>query len=230
VTSARSRFSLDAKRNFASDMRMHPTPGEQAMWELLRANAVGKRFRRQITLWGWIVDFYSPSLRLAIEVDGSAHEGVDAEVRDRIKDGVLTSNGIQVLRFENGDVLHYPEVVWMRIVRECGRLKALDRERSSPLSSSSSSENNSSLTSSKQASRGVSGIQNLCTMPADCAQLPENLRITPAEYEQLMQKVVRLNRQRSMAFCAPDNRSAAEKAADLRYRFEEFQTRKRKRA
>src|SRR5580693_4643001 len=124
----RPKFSLDEKRNFASGMRAKPTHAEAAMWALLRANQAGATFRRQITLYGWIVDFYCPTLRLVIEVDGSAHDSEEAQLRDAQKESVLAKHGLKVIRFENEDVLKYPTVVHALIVQECVRagLKAFD--------------------------------------------------------------------------------------------------------
>jgi very-short-patch-repair endonuclease len=233
----RPKYSLDQKRSFAAAMRAKPTDAEAAMWQLVRGDRLGTRFRRQITLWGWIVDFYCPTLRLVIEVDGSAHDSIEARVRDQQKETTLTEHGIKVLRFDNEDVLGFPRVVFMRIYAECElRKKARLGLRGVGLPSSYKhpvvvTVSCASLQNSVNSKR-VSGMSSrgLCTTSADVKEIPGNRQITPEEYEQLMQRVVTLSRQRSMNFCAPDNRSAEEKAADLRYRFDEHVARKAKRA
>lgn len=237
----RPKYSLDAKRNFAAAMRAQPTNAEAAMWEYLRADETGFRFRRQITLMGYIVDFYCPSLRIAIEVDGSVHLNEEIAAKDAEKERALEARGIKVLRFDNEDVLHFRRPVLMRIQTECerrGRLKGLVRGATgaepNPNSSHSSGPNNPPETNAKRHNSSVSngfptknGAQNLCTTPADVAQLPENQRITPEQYEKLLSKIVTLSRQRSMTFgLPPDERSTLEKVADLRYRFAELQARK----
>ncbi len=69
----------------ARDMRRAPTASERILWEELRHGRLGVRFRRQVVLGRFIVDFFAPSVRLAVEVDGAGHAaraGYDA-VRDR---------------------------------------------------------------------------------------------------------------------------------------------------
>ena len=65
---------------------------------------MGLKFRRQASIGGFIVDFYCPSLRLAIEVDGSVHRGTEAEARDRDRDHHLAATGIRVIRLSNDQV------------------------------------------------------------------------------------------------------------------------------
>ena len=102
-------------------MRAEPTTAEAAMWELLRADATGYRFRRQVTLWGFIVDFYCPALRIAIEVDGSAHRIPEIAARDEEKEKALERKRVSLLRFENEDVISWPRPVFMRIQEEVAR-------------------------------------------------------------------------------------------------------------
>jgi very-short-patch-repair endonuclease len=236
----RPKYSLDAKRNFAAAMRVNPTGGEAAMWELLRGESTGYRFRRQITVMGFILDFWCPSLRIAIEVDGSAHLNEDIAARDVIKEKALEGAGIKLLRFDNDDVLHFRTPVCMRIQAECdkrgrfrGAGKGYSGDNKNLPSRSSSREENPSTTLSKKPNYKIvreldtnNGAQNLCTTASDVVQISSDHLITPAEYEKFMAKLVTLRRQRSMDF---DNRSVAEKAADLRYRFDEHMTRKARR-
>lgn len=94
-------YSLTAKRQFASDLRRSPTRAEHALWYRLRKKQTGFVFHRQSLQRGYILDFYSPSLKLGIEVDGSVHR----TWRDARKDQALAERGIRVLRFSNRDVL-----------------------------------------------------------------------------------------------------------------------------
>ena len=60
------------------------------------------KFRRQVVLANTIVDFFAPEARLAIEVDGSAHDGHEA--RDRGRDAFLAGYGVRTLRVKAWDV------------------------------------------------------------------------------------------------------------------------------
>jgi very-short-patch-repair endonuclease len=69
---------------------------------------------------GYIVDFYCPALRLALEVDGDVH--VSQEEQDALRDEELSTLGCAVLRLLNQDVLANGEAVADQILRLCQRL------------------------------------------------------------------------------------------------------------
>jgi very-short-patch-repair endonuclease len=75
----------------------------------------GRRFRRQEPVSGYIVDFYSPRIQLAIEVDGPVHDG--QRLDDLHRDMKLASLNVQVLRFTNDAVIN-----------DLGRVVAVIRE------------------------------------------------------------------------------------------------------
>lgn len=84
------------------------------MWTLLRDRRfVGRKFRRQVPIGPYIVDFLCPTSRLIIELDGSQHAG---SVRDAQRDAYLAAQGFRTLRIWNNDILARPgqvmDVVW----------------------------------------------------------------------------------------------------------------------
>ena len=80
----------------AQHSRRNPTPSERILWDALRGRQLGVKFRRQVVLGTVIVDFFAPEPRLAVELDGASHVGL--ERRDRERDGYLASYGVRVLR------------------------------------------------------------------------------------------------------------------------------------
>jgi hypothetical protein len=66
-------------------------------------------FYRQSVNYGYILDFYCPTLRLGLEIDGSIHD--DQKRYDRQKDSNLARRGIQVLRYRNEDVFNNPQTL-----------------------------------------------------------------------------------------------------------------------
>jgi very-short-patch-repair endonuclease len=91
-------------------LRKSTTDGEEAAWWLLRDRSLlGLKFRRQHPLGPYVVDFYCPERRLAIELDGSIHAQPSQARRDKARDKILQSQGIQVLRVPNGMVLEDPD-------------------------------------------------------------------------------------------------------------------------
>ena len=83
------------------------TLAEVALWLMLKDKQLdNKRFLRQYSIGSFIVDFYCPEHKLAIELDGEVH--LYQEEKDTKRTEYLNSVGIQVLRFENFEVFNYP--------------------------------------------------------------------------------------------------------------------------
>ena len=73
---------------------------ERIFWELVRKDKLGYRFRRQVSVGRYTLDFYCAAAQLAIELDGEQH---DAR-RDEIRDAYLASCGIEVIRIPTLDL------------------------------------------------------------------------------------------------------------------------------
>jgi very-short-patch-repair endonuclease len=71
----------------------------------------------------YIVDFYCPAIRLAIELDGGQHNESRRQAADERRSRVLQNRGIAVIRFWNNDVLENVEGVWDEIARVAATLK-----------------------------------------------------------------------------------------------------------
>lgn len=81
------------------------TDAEKALWNSIRKRQVlNYRFRRQYSIRGFVVDFYCPMLRLAIEIDGDCHLEDDAKIYDIERQRLLESLGITFLRFSNDEI------------------------------------------------------------------------------------------------------------------------------
>jgi len=97
------------QRSRARAMRRAPTDAELRLWRLLRDRRLnGFKFRRQVPVGPYIVDFLCVASRLIVEADGSQH---DQNGRDGVRDACLESQGWTVLRFWNPDVLRNRESV-----------------------------------------------------------------------------------------------------------------------
>ncbi len=99
MPSRRRGIALHAR---ARELRSSPTPAEARVWELLRLRRCeGARFRRQHVLAGFIVDFYCPSLRLVIELEGSVHDDPERRNYDDLRQRELEGRGYRVVRIRN---------------------------------------------------------------------------------------------------------------------------------
>lgn len=102
-------------KKFTRENRKKQTYGEVKLWSYLRAGRfLGYKFRRQFPFKNYILDFYCHDLKLAIEIDGSSHEGIRFE-KDINKDKTLVVNEIKVLRFTEYDVINKTDDVLQTI-------------------------------------------------------------------------------------------------------------------
>jgi very-short-patch-repair endonuclease len=93
----------------ARKLRVDLTNAERRLWYRLRDRRfAGWKFRRQVPIGPWVVDFLCKETGVVIEVDGDQH---CESRRDKRRDADLTRRGYRVLRFWNSDVLQNPEGV-----------------------------------------------------------------------------------------------------------------------
>ena len=86
-------------------LRKTLTPAEATMWKALQKSKLdGRKFRRQHSVGDYILDFYCPSEKLAIELDGMPHFSIIGAKQDIKRDKYLNSLSIKVLRLENRDI------------------------------------------------------------------------------------------------------------------------------
>jgi len=82
-------------------------PTEVLLWSQLKGKQMrGCKFKRQYGVGSYVVDFYCPGLRLAIELDGDSHFLDGAEARDMVRQSFIESFGISFLRFPNVEVMN----------------------------------------------------------------------------------------------------------------------------
>ncbi len=83
-------------------LRKNLTPDEAKLWTILKDKQLeGRRFRRQFSVGNYMLGFYCPSEKLAIELDGQGHSGTTQGEYDHERDLFLLHAGIRVLRIEN---------------------------------------------------------------------------------------------------------------------------------
>jgi very-short-patch-repair endonuclease len=91
--------------NRARLLRKRATAPERILWRHLRnRNFAAYKFRRQHPLHPYILDFYCPAAKLAIELDGGGHNYQIARSHDQMRAAFLAQPGILVLRFWNHQV------------------------------------------------------------------------------------------------------------------------------
>lgn len=96
-------------------MRKEHTEAEDKLWQVIRNQQLGAKFRRQHPIDAYIVDFISLQNRLIIEIDGGYHETEEQKYYDENRTTVLKGIGFEVLRFTNEEVLNNILVVKEKI-------------------------------------------------------------------------------------------------------------------
>ena len=109
-------YTTQAKER-ARELRNRMTPQEKKLWyQFLKS--VSPRFLRQKPLGPYIADFYCPTAKLVIELDGSQHYTDEGQERDAWRSGLLSEMGLRVLRFSNREIDHDFESVCQKIMQE----------------------------------------------------------------------------------------------------------------
>jgi len=109
-------------RNRARDLRQVLTRAERRLWSCLRGQRMaGCKFRRRHPVGGYVLDFYSEELRLAIELDGHHHETHEMARYDGERTLYLRRGGIEVMRIPNQMLWRDAEVIERWLAQEIQR-------------------------------------------------------------------------------------------------------------
>lgn len=108
------KSDLGVRRKLRKNM---PAP-EIILWQKIRAGQIsGIKFRRQYSIQKYVVDFYCPSRRLAVEIDGESHYTGEAIKYDEARQRTIEANNIKILRFTNKEVMDNIEGVISKIIQ-----------------------------------------------------------------------------------------------------------------
>ncbi|MBD2722003.1 endonuclease domain-containing protein [Hymenobacter sp. BT189] len=94
--------NLSHKKDERRDLRHNLTTAEAVLWNRLKNSQLnGRKFRRQHSVGEFILDFYCPQEKLAVELDGAGHFTASGNLHDAARTEYLNAVGIRVIRFEN---------------------------------------------------------------------------------------------------------------------------------
>ncbi len=97
-------------REFARKLRKDMTDAERWLWYELKARRfAAKKFRRQVPIGDYIVDFVCFEAKLIVELDGGQHAWLMEQ--DNIRTAWLNSQGFRVMRFWNYQVFEESDAV-----------------------------------------------------------------------------------------------------------------------
>ncbi|MDP9230333.1 MAG: DUF559 domain-containing protein, partial [Bacteroidota bacterium] len=121
--------STPTQYELAKQMRKKHTEAENILWQAIRGNQLGAKFRRQHAIEVYIADFVSLQKKLIIEVDGGYHETEEQKKYDALRTKTLNEIGFKVIRFSNEQIKHKLNDVLKHIKKELS-------EDTAPLSTS----------------------------------------------------------------------------------------------
>ena len=113
-------------------LRRDQTEVEKKLWWRLRnRDFLGLKFYRQYSVGPYILDFYCPELRLAIELDGGQHNETEGMQRDEARTKFLERDDIRVMRFWNNEVIENFHGVLEKLREEVERVRGRGKESNS---------------------------------------------------------------------------------------------------
>jgi len=115
-------FNLPQLKQTRRRLRNDRSPAEHILWRYLKGRRLlGYKFRRQHSIGRYIVDFYCPELRLAIEVDGDSHFSELAMTNDRRREMIMRQLCVWTIRVRNDeirkDVLGVIDILKQKIIQ-----------------------------------------------------------------------------------------------------------------
>jgi very-short-patch-repair endonuclease len=96
-------------------LRNNMTYCEKIVWLHLKKRQLGYRFLRQYSVDHFVIDFYCPELKLAVELDGNVHEIPEQKGYDRARQQYLEAFGIKFIRIKNEEFLGNPNKAFSKI-------------------------------------------------------------------------------------------------------------------
>lgn len=106
------------KITFARILRKDQTPGEKVLWKKIRERRFhGFKFRRQVPIGPYIVDFLCTEKKLIVEIDGDSHYEPGAQEQDGKREAYLRTQGFDVLRVGNRQTIQELNAVLAKLGR-----------------------------------------------------------------------------------------------------------------
>ena len=101
--------------NRRKQIRTQSSKPEVILWNEIRNEKMGVKFRRQYSIQSYVVDFFCPEKRVAIEIDGKQHS--KSQEYDQYRDQYLNALDITVLRFPSQRIFHNLKSVLIEIAK-----------------------------------------------------------------------------------------------------------------
>ena len=108
-------FNKKSEQEKRRKLRREMTYCERIIWIHLRKKQLGYRFLRQYSIDQFVIDFYYPKLKLAVEIDGDIHDLPDQKKYDAKRQKYIERYGITFVRIKNEEFSSNPEKAFKKI-------------------------------------------------------------------------------------------------------------------
>ena len=109
-------YNRPSEKDKRRKLRQNQTKAEGLVWRFLRKRQMsGYKFRRQFSVDHFILDFYCPELKLAVEIDGISHNEPNQQKKDISRQKYLESFNIKFVRIKDEELLTNPEKAFGKI-------------------------------------------------------------------------------------------------------------------
>ncbi|KAB2879818.1 endonuclease domain-containing protein [bacterium] len=116
-------FNQKIQKEKRRALRKRSTRSEHMLWQNLRNRGIdGFKFRRQFSVGPFVLDFYCPELKLAIEVDGYSHDSEEAKKYDAERQEIIETYGVVFVRIRDEEVKENIELAIIKIKDQVKKL------------------------------------------------------------------------------------------------------------
>ena len=111
-------YNKKSEQEKRRSLRNNTTYCEKIVWLHLRKRQLGYRFLRQYSVDHFVIDFYCPELKLAVELDGDVHDLPEQKEHDIARQKYLEEFGIKFVRITNEEFLGNPNKAFSKIEKK----------------------------------------------------------------------------------------------------------------
>jgi very-short-patch-repair endonuclease len=109
-------YNKTSEKEKRRKLRQNSTRSEDLVWRFLRNRQMfGYKFRRQYSIDKYVLDFFCPEIKFAVELDGATHHDPEQKVYDNKRQKYLEAYGIKFIRIPDEDLFGNPDMVFEKI-------------------------------------------------------------------------------------------------------------------
>jgi len=117
-------FNKSSEKIKRRKLRQNQTEAEKLIWRFLRSRQLlGHKFKRQYSIDHFVIDFYCPELKLAVEADGATHNESGRKEYDIRREKYLNKFGVSFVRIKDEELFGNPNKAFDKIEEAIKQLK-----------------------------------------------------------------------------------------------------------